>query len=136
MVKNLHGLPQRSRLRPVYFFYCELYLTATEIHLSSHKVVVKPVRDTLSLFLCARACVDNRRSRLPRELLDGHKHKDTLINSLNVCKGEHPPSAPMHSREHGTQESCDLSRARGRVLPGSPGKRPGPNSLLARCYAG
>lgn len=38
-------------MKLVYFFYCKLYLTATKIHLSSHKVVVKPLRDTLSFFV-------------------------------------------------------------------------------------
>lgn len=55
----------------------------------------------------------------PCEPLDGHKHKDTLINSLNVCEGEHHPKVAMHPCVHDGENGHCLWRARGITVPGS-----------------
>ncbi len=72
--------------------------------------------------VCVFVCVHRRRLHwVPCEPLDGHKHKDTLINSLNVCGGEPRPRVVMHPCGRDGEESHRLWRARGRAVPGSSG---------------
>lgn len=88
----------------------------------------------MSLRVCVFVCVDKHRPHwLPRGPLDGHKHKDTLITSLNVCEGE-------ASSQSGHASMCTRW---GRELLSLKGKRQSgpwqlrsvavPNSPLAHC---
>lgn len=93
----------------------------------THFLLVKCANSMLYMSVlvsvCVCLCVDKRRPHwLPCVPLDGHKHKDMLINSLNVREGEHPPSVAMHPCVHDGEESCCLWRARGRALPGTLGR--------------
>lgn len=77
----------------------------------------------MSVLVSVCLCVDKCRLHwLPCGPLDGHKHKDMLINSLNVCEGEHPPRVAMHPCVHDREESRCLWRARGRAVPGTLGR--------------
>ena len=84
---------------------------------------------SLQICVCVCVCVclsvhKHRPHWLPRGPLDGHKHKDTLINSLNVCEGERRPRVAAHPCVHDGEESHCLWRARGRAHPGSAGVEP------------